>query len=167
MQKAFSFELLALEAGRSKWYLQHTRALSRGGAPRSSPAVNPCHGATHLRSAVNPCRSSELSRRHIATSGESLSHGGVLRGRGGGEWRGMCPFSWCVCAGAAVPGLVSGPPCQPFSTAGAAAGFADDRACVFSTVVKWIIELARRGVLKFFILENVLGLGRHAHACAA
>jgi hypothetical protein len=113
MQKAFSFELLALEAGRSKWYLQHTRALSRGGAPRSSPAVNPCHGATHLRSAVNPCRSSELSRRHIATSGESLSHGGVLRGRGGASGEACVPSAGACVLEQPFQALFRGRPASP------------------------------------------------------
>jgi site-specific DNA-cytosine methylase len=54
-------------------------------------------------------------------------------------------------------GLVSGPPCPPFSTIGKGAGAGDPRAAVFVRVMLWISSGARRG-LQWFILENVDGI---------
>ena len=57
--------------------------------------------------------------------------------------------------------LVSGPPCQPFSAAGKRQGELDSRADVFLRVVAWIQELASRGTLLAFALENSPQLKGH------
>ncbi len=54
-------------------------------------------------------------------------------------------------------GLISGPPCPPWSTRGSHKSFADPRAQVFVQVLKFIRALARRGLL-FYVLENVGGI---------
>ncbi len=53
--------------------------------------------------------------------------------------------------------LVAGFPCQPFSTAGGRAGFADERGTLFFDVAR-ILQHARP---RHFILENVAGLLGH------
>lgn len=55
-------------------------------------------------------------------------------------------------------GLISGPPCPPWSSSGKRKGQSDARAAVFDRVVDWVIELGMRGTLVFFILENVPGI---------
>jgi site-specific DNA-cytosine methylase len=55
-------------------------------------------------------------------------------------------------------GIVSGPPCPPFSTIGKRLGECDVRSCVFLTVCAWIIHLAVHGDLTWFVLENVEGI---------
>ncbi|CAE7545008.1 nlaIVM, partial [Symbiodinium pilosum] len=57
-------------------------------------------------------------------------------------------------------GLISGPPCQPFSFCGLRKGSADFRAMPFEVVIRWIIELASRGCLLWFMLENSSNLYR-------
>ena len=63
-------------------------------------------------------------------------------------------------APASIPdadGLISGPPCPPFSSGGKRLCFDDARARVFDQVIVWIKELYKRGLL-FFIIENVEGM---------
>ena len=57
-------------------------------------------------------------------------------------------------------GLISGPPCPPWSTIGCKRAWGDRRAAVFLTVLKWIFHLAGRrdSVFTFFVLENVDGM---------
>ena len=55
-------------------------------------------------------------------------------------------------------GLISGPPCPPWSTSGTQGGASDPRARVFDRVIQWIIELAIRGLLLYFAIENVPGI---------
>ena len=55
-------------------------------------------------------------------------------------------------------GIVSGPPCPPFSSIGKRLGDLDARASVFVAVCLWILHLAANGCLKFFIIENVEGI---------
>jgi hypothetical protein len=55
-------------------------------------------------------------------------------------------------------GLVSGPPCPPWSCAGSRNGWSDVRARPLRQVVRWIDHLANHGSLKFFVLENVQGM---------
>ena len=57
-------------------------------------------------------------------------------------------------------GIVSGPPCPPFSAMGKRLCELDNRSSVFVAVCTWIIHLATFGVLKFFVLENVEGIVR-------
>ncbi len=59
-------------------------------------------------------------------------------------------------------GLVSGPPCPPWSPMGSRRGREDPRALAFETVLGWIRICSRRGALKFFVLENVVGIGSRA-----
>ena len=54
-------------------------------------------------------------------------------------------------------GLVSGPPCPPFSTIGKRLLQADARAHVFWCVCRWIEELSKHQ-LTWFVLENVPGI---------
>ena len=61
---------------------------------------------------------------------------------------------------ASLPGidlLVAGFPCQPFSTAGAGLGFADERGTVFHDIARILRDTRPR----HFILENVTGLLGH------
>ena len=51
-------------------------------------------------------------------------------------------------------GLVSGPPCTPWAKNGSKQGRRDGRSEVMWTVVLMIIELAWRGVLTWFCIEN-------------
>ena len=55
-------------------------------------------------------------------------------------------------------GLVSGPPCPPFSTIGSRMLELDPRSCVFLSVAAWIIHLITHGRLSWWILENVPGI---------
>ena len=57
-------------------------------------------------------------------------------------------------------GLISGPPCPPWSKIGRKHAWGDRRAEVFLTVLKWIFHLARRrnSVFTFFVLEIVDGM---------
>lgn len=55
-------------------------------------------------------------------------------------------------------GLISGPPCPPYSTIGARGFCTDARSNVLEVVGGWAAALAHRGCLAFFILENVEGL---------
>jgi len=55
-------------------------------------------------------------------------------------------------------GLVSGPPCPPFSSMGKRLIDMDPRASVFSAVACWILHLSKYGKLTWFILENVSGI---------
>ena len=56
-------------------------------------------------------------------------------------------------------GLVSGPPCPPWSAMGSRRGSRDARARVLKRVLEWITFLAAtRKTLKFFVLENVAGI---------
>ena len=57
-------------------------------------------------------------------------------------------------------GLVSGPPCPPYSTMGQRLGTADPRANVFLIVAKWILHLVRYGSLRFFVVENASGIAK-------
>lgn len=55
-------------------------------------------------------------------------------------------------------GVVSGPPCPPFSSIGARLVDADPRSSVFVSVALWIIHLATHGNLMWFVIENVAGI---------
>ena len=55
-------------------------------------------------------------------------------------------------------GLVSGPPCPPFSTIGARLLDLDARSDVFLAIAKWILHLVFFGKLSWFVLENVPGI---------
>ena len=57
-------------------------------------------------------------------------------------------------------GLISGPPCPPWSKIGSKRAWGDKRAAVFLTVLKWIFHLAGRrdSVFTFSVLENVDGM---------
>ena len=55
-------------------------------------------------------------------------------------------------------GLISGPPCPPFSSMGKTGGWRDPRAKVLLRILRWLRVLVRRGCLRFFILENVRGI---------
>lgn len=57
-------------------------------------------------------------------------------------------------------GLVSGPPCPPFSSIGRRLLEDDERSSVFAAVAKWILHLARYGQLKWWVIENVVGILR-------
>ena len=59
--------------------------------------------------------------------------------------------------------LVAGPPCPPWSTKGVKGSWDDPRSKPFLKVIAVIKELAARGCLLFFVLENVLGLRLKAH----
>lgn len=63
-----------------------------------------------------------------------------------------------------VDGIVSGPPCPPFSSIGSRKGDSDVRARVFEKVVEIIIALGKKGAI-FFIIENVPGI-LHQRGCA-
>ena len=58
----------------------------------------------------------------------------------------------------AADGLVSGPPCPPFSDFGRRLVEVDPRTSVFFTVARWILHLAEFGSLSFWIIENVCGI---------
>ena len=60
--------------------------------------------------------------------------------------------------------LISGPPCPPFSRIGLHGGWKDERAGVFLHILWAIKELVRRGCLKWFIIENVVGVLAPQHA---
>ena len=55
-------------------------------------------------------------------------------------------------------GIVSGPPCPPFSSLGKRLCELDARSSVFVAVCHWILYLARHGRVSFYILENVKGI---------
>jgi hypothetical protein len=55
-------------------------------------------------------------------------------------------------------GLIAGPPCPPWSNQGNRLGTSDCRASVYDRVVEWIVELACRGCLLWFAVENVPGI---------
>ena len=57
-------------------------------------------------------------------------------------------------------GVVSGPPCPPWSSMGPRSRWKDQRARVLKRIIQWIVHLSSKG-LKFFVLENVRGF---AHA---
>ena len=57
-------------------------------------------------------------------------------------------------------GIVSGPPCPPFSSMGKRLCELDSRASVSTAVCSWIVFLATVGQLKFFVLEIVEGIVR-------
>ncbi len=54
--------------------------------------------------------------------------------------------------------IVAGPPCPPWSSLGKRGSFDDPRAAIFWKVINAVIDVARRGVLLFFVLENVAGI---------
>lgn len=55
-------------------------------------------------------------------------------------------------------GLIAGPPCPPWSALGKKRGNSDPRAAVFWQVLEDIRLLAQAGTLKFFVVENVVGI---------
>lgn len=57
-------------------------------------------------------------------------------------------------------GLISGPPCIATSLIGSRRGKCDGRSFAFHAVASWVVELAKRGCLRFFIIENVVGMLR-------
>ena len=57
--------------------------------------------------------------------------------------------------------FVAGPPCQPYAANGAGKGFQDERSAVLEKCFDWIIEMAHRGTLIAFILENSQKLTSH------
>ena len=59
--------------------------------------------------------------------------------------------------------LVSGPPCQPYAPNGRGEGFDDPRSEIFEIVVRWVVELAWRGCLLCFLLENSTAIVTHAY----
>ena len=56
-------------------------------------------------------------------------------------------------------GVVSGPPCPPWSSMGDLSSWKHKNAKVLLRIAQWIAHLSKRG-LKFFVLENVLGILR-------
>ena len=54
--------------------------------------------------------------------------------------------------------LVSGPPCPPYSSIGQLGLGTDPHSCILEIVGRWAVQLAKRGCLLFFVLENVEGL---------
>ena len=54
--------------------------------------------------------------------------------------------------------FVAGPPCPPYSSIGVGGEETDVRSDVFYVVESWILELASRGCLRGFVLENVRGI---------
>ena len=54
--------------------------------------------------------------------------------------------------------LVTGPPCPPWSRIGLHGGWEDPRAKVFKHIIRAIAELVQRGCLKWFLIENVVGI---------
>ena len=57
-------------------------------------------------------------------------------------------------------GLISGPPCPPFSGIGKSGGWQDPRGKILLRILKWLRVLVRRGCLRFFFSENVVGILR-------
>lgn len=57
-------------------------------------------------------------------------------------------------------GLVSGPPCPPYSSIGHRLLELDPRSSVFVAIALWCVHLAQHGSLAFFVLENVEGIMR-------
>ena len=57
-----------------------------------------------------------------------------------------------------VDGLVSGPPCPPWSCIGKKLSEPDARSDVFLTVMMWVRHLVEHGALSVFVLENVVGI---------
>ncbi|CAK0795910.1 unnamed protein product [Prorocentrum cordatum] len=55
-------------------------------------------------------------------------------------------------------GLVSGPPCPPWSAQGSRGGAADPRADVFLRVLELVIKFIKEASLQFTVLENVVGI---------
>ena len=69
-------------------------------------------------------------------------------------------------AGSSLPDCeiyISGPPCQPYAPNGQGGGFADERSEVLEICVTWLIELAWRGSLVCFLLENSPSLATHSY----
>ena len=61
----------------------------------------------------------------------------------------------------ALPDLVvAGPPCPPWAKMGRRKSFDDPRAAVFWRVIEIIIDLATRGRLVAFVIENVEGIAQ-------
>ena len=62
-----------------------------------------------------------------------------------------------------VDGLISGPPCPPWSTTGNRRGCSDERSLVWDKVCQIIVDQAacKRSLL-FFMLENVRGMDMKA-----
>ena len=58
-------------------------------------------------------------------------------------------------------GIISGPPCPPFSSIGKRMGELDPRSSVCVAVSLWILHLAVHGVLKLFVIESVEGIVNH------
>jgi len=58
-----------------------------------------------------------------------------------------------------VEGLCAGFPCPPWSMLGKRRSHTDPRARCARRLMDWIEELANRGTLRWFMLENVLGIG--------
>ena len=54
--------------------------------------------------------------------------------------------------------LAAGPPCQGFSASGLKGREEDSRSDCYSRVVDWVVELARRGCLKGYFIENGTGI---------
>ena len=61
-----------------------------------------------------------------------------------------------------VDGIVSGPPCPPFSAIGRRAEWADSRAKVFQRVTDVLVDQGWKGAL-FFIVEMVEGMAHQRH----
>ena len=59
--------------------------------------------------------------------------------------------------------LLSGPPCQPFCKGGARKGSSDCRSDVLESVVSMVMELAWRGSLVAFVIENSSALPSHEY----
>ena len=55
-------------------------------------------------------------------------------------------------------GVVSGPPCPPWSAQGSRGSAADPRADVFLRVLELVIKFIKEGSLMFTVLENVVGI---------
>ena len=60
-------------------------------------------------------------------------------------------------------GLVSGPPCPPYSTIGKRLCTLDPRSAVFVCVATWVLHLIHHGSLRWWIIENVLGIRKRKH----
>ena len=64
-------------------------------------------------------------------------------------------------------GVISGPPCPPFSSFGRRLVEIDPRSSVFLQVAQWIVHLARFGRLSFWIIENVCGIRKRKNGDAS
>lgn len=54
--------------------------------------------------------------------------------------------------------LAAGPPCQAWAPGGQHGGEDDERSHCYSRIVEWVVELAHRGCLKAYFLENGEGI---------